>query len=413
MYIQTIDIPKSHSPQRSNSLLFVPLFLIILALVLRNGHLRYVFKYQYIFMGVFVISVIISFHSTLRVDAGWLLLFIVFFFLIVLEFLNYSAYFQITNALKALLFFACMVLWAMLAAAHEKNYKYYWQCINSVSLIASVLICTVFLSFHTGLHLNELPVVGDVLFNAWEFRTSYRPAGLFSEASHFAEFALISVFYYLFKRKYVHAFFIIGAIFLSTSLLGIVGSLLIWMMHILTDNQPMPNQKTQWRKLLFIGGTMVAVVAALFCLTTSDSWLANRLLSGGTYGLRVIRSWEIFNSMDIRRKLIGVGLQNQANYLNYYHIVLPHDNIETLANREFGQTLGYILCTTGLIGCSMFCLLIVNYFAKAEIRSKCFILLFLYILLTCCIFSRQIFMVYLLVIFMLTKQNQKIESYSD
>ena len=153
------------------------------------------------------------------------------------------------------------------------------------------------------------------------------------------------------------------------------------------------------KKYLIIALSVVAGIGVLIWAQSSSWWVIQRIMSGGTSSARIWRSFDLYGIMDFWEKTFGIGNQNQALYLNYHQIVLPHDTSETLANREFAQTLGYVLCTTGLIGFGAFLYPFVKMVITQDYRVKTLVLMFLFVCFTCCIFARHIFGVYLVMIY--------------
>lgn len=115
--------------------------------------------------------------------------------------------------------------------------------------------------------------------------------------------------------------------------------------------------------------------------------------------MRVSRSFELFGLLSPIEKVFGIGLQNQALYLNANGIILPGDLNETLAHREFAATIGYLLCTCGLLGLVTFLSMFVPLFRNKGGRPIVLACLLLGIAATCCVFSRGIFIVMLLLLF--------------
>lgn len=59
-------------------------------------------------------------------------------------------------------------------------------------------------------------------------------------------------------------------------------------------------------------------------------------------------------------------MQNLTRYLNEYSITLVNDGVDTIVNKEFAQSFGYILCTLGVPGAITF----VGFLASLFIKCK-------------------------------------------
>lgn len=334
--------------------------------------------------------------------------FAVILFLLPIQALLQSPYYSISNAFSAMALFALFSLCAAVLALPGGIGQYVWRIINFTALSASILILIEYAAYQFGVRLHEIPVLGDWVFNAWEFGSSvFRPCAYFSEASHFAELALVSAFYYLFVRKAFAKFALIAiACLVSTSSLGIMGCAAMALVYVFffsfTKRRLLDSGAGRGLILLrylLIVLSCLALMGAVVYIQSSDSWLASRLMNGGSSSLRINRSYELYGLLSPLEKVFGIGLQNQEIYLNANGIILPSDGGETLTNREFAATIGYVLCTCGLIGLASFLSIITPLVALKDNRGKVLSGLFLGISYTCCIFSRAIFIILLLMLF--------------
>lgn len=317
------------------------------------------------------------------------------------------SHFGIRSALNGVVTLALMIL-TLSMIVRRGNGKYLWSVVNFISILASVCLILQMACYTVGIRLDQIPFLSDTFFKAWQFGEKFRPCSLFSEPSHFAELALLSLCYYLLiKPNLGKAVILAAALILSTSNLGIIGTAMLFVLYVLNLNRY--SNVSQTKKYTIILFAFLLGSGAMLWINTSSSWVASRLLDGGSSSVRILRSFELYDIMDLFEKLFGIGIQNQEIYLNYHSIILPSDSLQTVfQNREFAQTLGYILCTTGALGFFAFVFPFLKMIFKADYRLKCICLLFLFVCLTCCIFSRHIFLIYLILVF--TTANQADES---
>lgn len=277
--------------------------------------------------------------------------------------------------------------------------KYLWKVINFVSLFTVTCLFIQIAFRFVGIRLDRIPFFADTLFKAWEFSASFRPCATFSEPSHLAEMCLLSAYYYLLvEKKFKTALILIVGTILSTSSLGILGSVLLLVLYVMTlDRNSNIGTIKKWMIILF---SLALCVIVLLWVGSTDNWVVQRILGGGTSSTRIWRAFDLFDEIDSLEKVIGIGIQNAEIYLNHYGIILNHDTYETVkVNREFMQTLGYVLCTTGILGFGLFLYPFIRMIIKMDYRVKSMCLMFLFVCFTCCIFSRQIFAIYLIAIY--------------
>ncbi len=278
-----------------------------------------------------------------------------------------------------------------------------WKTIEVIGLFNAFLIIIQYVGKIVGIRLDNISGLSDILFKTWEFQGGafFRASGMFSEPSHFAELGLLALFYCLFVDNNIKkSVFLVIALLLSTSSLGILGSLMLVILYVLGMDQ-FTNIKKGIKTLIVIL-TLLIVVVTIWWASESTNIVIQRLFSGGSMSVRTLRSFELYSVMGAPEKIIGIGLLNQELYLNFHNIILASDNYETLiTHREFAQAFGYLLCTTGIIGLIGFCRPFWKMAYDNTWRVKSLLLLFLTICMTCSILMRTAFFLYLLAIFAL------------
>lgn len=162
----------------------------------------------------------------------------------------------------------------------------------------------------------------------------YRPSGLFLEPSYAALFSLPGVAIALldsdlFSGRYTGltiSALISIALLASSSSMGLIGLILIWFVYVL-------------KKSLYVGsggevrikppgillGMAVLLLGGLLLFSSLGESTVSRISSGGSFGQRVIRGFELIAGMDLRTLIIGTGLNNTAEYVNYYSLYTSYD----------------------------------------------------------------------------------------
>lgn len=317
-------------------------------------------------------------------------------------------YYGMRSSINAFLIFSLMIA-VLVIIINNKNAKLVWKIINITAVVSSWLILIQETFYLLGIRLDEISGL-TYLFKGWKFQF-YRPCGPFSEPSHFAELGLLSLFYYmLVERNLKKSILLLLALFISTSSLGILGGVLVVCMYLLSLGV-LKDMKRYLRISVYII-SIVGLVFLMFWVNSTDNLVVMRILRGGSSSVRISRSFELFNELDMEHKIIGIGVQNQELYLNANNIILPSDNIETTTNnREFAQTFGYILCCTGIIGAIAFWLPLIKSVMRRGIYLKMFLILFFVVCIACCIFARTMFLMYLICFFSLKEIDKKCTNY--
>ncbi len=275
-----------------------------------------------------------------------------------------------------------------------------WQVINLFNLFSAGCVIGQMVCYYLGIRLDHMGRISQWFFNAWEFVSAFRPCGTYAEPAMFAQPALLTLYHALFIRKsWPTALIISLALVLSTSALGLMGILILlatWGLNL--DRLYGTARKTKWLLLALISGTALVL---LVCALRRDVFVVERLFSGSSIGVRALRSVDLFLEMSPGEKLYGVGLQNQARYLNFYGISLAHDTYETTfgGNREYAGALGYILCTTGFLGLVAFVWPFYRAFTRGGFRAKVISFLLIYSTMFCAMVGHTILMLYILAVY--------------
>ena len=187
------------------------------------------------------------------------------------------------------------------------------------------------------------------------------------------------------------------ALAFSTSSLGIVFAYSLFAIWVCT-------QKVTHNRYInfFIKGAMIAVLlvaTTLFLGYQGDNAIILRIQEGATIKQRTLRAFEIFGKLDDGHKFFGIGMQNLSRYLNEYSITLVNDGVDTMVNKEFAQSFGYILCTLGILGAIAFVGFLVSLFINCKGKNKYFFILVVELCLTASLITRLIFVLYISAIY--------------
>lgn len=382
--------------------------LLIISIMIQGQPSTEIFiTFVYILLIIIGFSSLVFFKEEILVDYYLVFYVGILFILLLISTFIYTGYYSTVNNLKGILYFIIFASIVTFFSSQFSRKNLYWIIINKFSLLAAFFIVVQSIAYYFGnVRLDEFSLVGEWLFNSFELNSKYRPASLFSEPSHLSEFLLLSVYFYIFKeRNVISLIILIVAIVLSTSGIGIVGVALL--SFIFLYSYKVKKNKYYIANILILNLSRMAILFFLLStstivyssMLTSNNWLIQRLASGGTFEARVLRSFDLYEQISFTNKILGTGLQNQANYLNFYSITSIYDNIDTLVGREYAQTIGYLLVTTGVIGLISFLLIWVSKLIVVSRDTKTLIILFLFLCLLSNMFTRGIIVLYMIIIY--------------
>ena len=316
------------------------------------------------------------------------------------------AYFDLFLHLRQTIYFLLFIYCGYYIAYKKKDSDTIFKTIHYISIMAAWIIILQFVFHLFNFYLNRIPIAGEVIFKAVDTERYFRPSAFFSEPSYFAEICLVDLFSCLFKKRNLKIVLLeLIALVLSTSTLGIgFGYILLVLWSCkqrLTKNIIISNLI----KLLMIG-TLLIILTFIF-LYEGDSTIVLRIQNGATINQRMLRAFEIFYQLDVYHMLFGIGMQNMTNYLNYYSINLVNEGIDTLLNREYAQSFGYVLCTLGIPGATAFGGFLIFLYSKCTKENRYFFVVIFGLCLTASIITRIIFIIYITIMYCMILNDRR------
>lgn len=213
----------------------------------------------------------------------------------------------------------------------------------------------------------------------------FRPSSLFIEPSYFTSYALGNLCYQLFyvdekhvqptARNYIITALISMALIASTSSAGILGLVLIFAYFI------MKKITTKRNSTVYINGkyvllSVLIIIGLLFLYTSKfASEGVGRTLKGASIAARIYRGFYVYGEFDLFHQIFGVGLNNLADYMNFYGLHTPYD--ETNLN-IVASLIGTLVCN-GWLGFLSLCYYLFSlYRRQVTLFGKSIVLLIAY-----------------------------------
>lgn len=282
-----------------------------------------------------------------------------------------------------------------------------WKIFNFFTLLSAGCVVLQMACRYVGIHLEQMGLISKIFFNGWNFNRAFRPCGMFAEPAIFAQPALMSLFYYMFVDKNLKKTVLLTlALLLSTSALGLMGVTCLYVIWIFRmDTLIGVSLKRKWLLLAVCG---VLGIAAFTVALNLGVYIVERLVSGSSIGVRVLRSVDLFKLMSPLEKITGIGLQNQAYYLDYHNIILAHDTYETTygASREYAGTLGYTLCTTGFFGLVFLVQPLYRLFMRHGLQVKVACVMLVYSMMICAMLASVSMMINFLLVYAVVEMER-------
>lgn len=177
---------------------------------------------------------------------------------------------------------------------------------------------------------------------------SFRPSSLFVEPGYFALYVIPCLIICLISPKIEDhnmkiSLLISFSLILSTSGAGIGIGFIIWGLFLVTKIAYIKNKKIYILPIAFFLILTFGISIFIFLLFKTNIF---ERVFGGSFYARIVRGFLIYDTLDFKYKILGVGLNNVANYLNFYCISTPYDE----ANLNLGSTFSTYLNQFGILG---------------------------------------------------------------
>ena len=262
--------------------------------------------------------------------------------------------------------------------------------------IYAIIQALVYMVSHYMLPANILPISWSrdvdtevMLLQAQSYY--FRGFGPFQEPSYLSKFLLPGFAFSLMgwtnnmkiKTDWKLAIIILGAIFLSTSVQGMLISGITICMYFFDY-----KKSHSISKLLMI--SLILIVSCVFLFSNIPSVALDRihaLFNGQDYGystgMRLFRGFAFWYKMPFVFKIFGTGLGNMGNFAIVYDIFTNFDYAFRDANfLEYGSGISLVLVQTGIIGLSIISYWFYRSFKYLNFTGKIILVQFILVLLS-------------------------------
>jgi hypothetical protein len=248
------------------------------------------------------------------------------------------------------------------------NKQLFFKAANIICIAASVFIFFQFALLMNGINppdgrIPGLPLAADRGWAEIDIQNIYRHRvhSFFAEPSYFAIYLLPVLSIALIHKRYLLALFFLAALFVSTSSLGIIGGLFIFVLYI------MRTLKVKDTVLLL---TLVIVMGAVwyfigFGANDLFAYNLNKIENLNEHSkIRLTGYLNYYQLLPDLQKMIGIGYNQLQLYFFDYHLK-NYSNAFVLSLINFGL-LGFLT----LVG------FIISLFVKLKAENKIFIIIF-------------------------------------
>ena len=323
-------------------------------------------------------------------------------------------YFSLSNTATM---YSRLIYYALLLVVARKHFHYelvlsFYK--NLVFLFAIYAIIQYFYHLTTGgylpIYLNYNWLFAPEaraanLVSYYQESASYRISSLFLEPGYFALYsfpALVDLVVVEKGRQYLKAIVIAAALILSGSGAGVAGIFIILLFSFLSE-----GKKSRSTGVLYIVAALVAVGIVLRSGIADLSLSRVYMGTGGSFECRITNGWLIFKKLPLLHQIIGTGLNNTGNGMDYYHISTGINMWGV--DQAYCASIFSALCGEGIIGFLALVGVVVSYFRRAKsMKTKCVVILFVFTLCYEAILFTYRFAFYLIILDAMVREDEKV-----
>lgn len=247
--------------------------------------------------------------------------------------------------------------------------------VNTIVLCAIVLIIVQFLAGNFGVSFwdGKLPGLQLGKYDGWagfvdKNTGDIRPNGFYQEPSYFSLYSLPLLMYLVSKKKYINAILLTTVFLITTSIVGILGSVFVWAIAFIDNLKKKGSFVKSLITLISIIVVMGIVITILYSkvefIHTSFDYVLKRLtnfntdLSGSRMSstkYRIYGQIAFFDSYSFFYKLVGAGA---AQFAQFFGLTNSYSNIWVTTILDYG-----------IIGVVSLCIFLITIIYKSHDRN--------------------------------------------
>lgn len=233
----------------------------------------------------------------------------------------------------------------------------------------------------------------------------YRPCSIFIEPGFQSMFCApwlaLKLFYGKEKKwkEILVALIVTITMILTTSSMGILCALVIWMLFVV--NTFSPGDRRNIKTVLLILPFLIVAGIYLYGVSGVSTSIAIKMKSlqniNGSSSLtwRLLRGVECFKQIGLFQQIFGCGYGDLTSYFNLIHLTTKYDINLTLI--DYMNGISYLFCSIGIVGSILLFNIVVKYFPryKTKIETKILFVCLLIIMFSAAVFDTDKYFLYI------------------
>jgi len=308
--------------------------------------------------------------------------------------------------IKHLIFFA-IYYYVLIISINILDREYFYKCYKAIAIIiVLILYYQAFTCFITGNTFTNKYI--------YYINIGNRFSSVFNEPTAFAAYLIPLLIISMERHEIIFSSFLVIALILSTSSLGILSCFFIIFYNLLKNINHRRKSK-KFKNILYSISLIIIVFFITFQFFYSDfySFARNKIVNiDYKEDVRFSKGPIIYYLTSLTGKIFGVGIGNIANYCRAKGIFLPYkaEGFYSAEGSEYMNAIPYSFLAFGIIGGILFLLQIFNLFKIIDKDYKIMPFIFLFLMLVTSMFYGSTF-VFIISSVYLYSDKKKISKY--
>lgn len=297
-------------------------------------------------------------------------LFIFMLYLLSTQFIIFFCYGGIDNSRIFNIISAILMIFIIAVNMNSLNKRVFLKNYIIIAFIASVFIIIQSVQINV-MHQNvkQIMLLPFEINSEW-YSVGIRPMSFFPEPQAYATFILPLIIILMEEKKKFLVILFSFAIVISTSSLGILSVLIIFIYYLLSSNM---NIKQKIMILFFI---MIGIFITLN-LPAFKFAIDKILNTDFINNVRLTRGLTVFSKLEFLQKMFGIGYNNLGYFLQQAFIILNDDLSHVMKNPAYVTSVYEILIYFGVCGFYFYLLMFISFLKQKKYRILIILLLIL------------------------------------
>lgn len=367
---------------------FLPVFYVLAFYDMKISSLGIIIMYIHTFY-----RVLINGRRAIMIPK-WL--FLLDIYILITQFFIFEVYGGMNSSRLFNILTAILMLIVLVFNLDILNKKVFLRNYICIAMIASFLIIIQNIQINIfNQEVHQIMLLPMEVSDEW-YSVGIRPTSIFPEPQVYATYILPLVIILLEKKEKALVVFFSLSICLSTSSLGILALLFIFLYYFCLNDLKI-------RKKAFILLGLILVIFIMLKIPFFNYSMNKILETDFTNNVRLTRGFNVFTKLDLPQMIFGIGYNNFGYFLDQNYLIMNDTISHVMKNPAYITSIYETLVYFGLIGFGIYGIFFISFLKQKKFRVLILLLFVLSFAQTILFNGSWLF--YLIIYFNYTKKN--------